>query len=63
MSKTNETTTYVAADTQEFPIRYLNFSGTDLVLDKNYAWTGTEEQFATICERYEWDGLSLLPKK
>lgn len=61
--KPNEEKEYRAADTTDFPIRYLNMSGQDLTTNKNYAWSGTEEQFQNICEKYEWDGLSLIPKK
>lgn len=60
LDRTQEKDLYYAADTQQYPLRYLHFSGTDLTENKAYAWYGTRRQFYRICELYEWDGLCLI---
>ena len=52
---------YRAGDFQNLKPRWLHLSGQSLTEDKTYAWRGTARQFRAICEKYEWDGLALVP--
>lgn len=60
LDKIQEKDLYYAADTSEFPLRYLHFTGDSLISDTNYAWYGTRRQFEALCQLKEWDALSLV---
>ena len=61
LDRTQDQHLYRAADIQQHPLRYLHFSGESLTTDKTYSWIGTRRQFLALCEKHEWDALTLVP--
>ena len=60
LDRTRSEDLYRAGDFQGDRPRWLHLSGTKLTDDKNYSWYGTKTQFNQICQKYEWDALSLI---
>jgi hypothetical protein len=61
LDRIQEKDLYRAGDFQNIQPRWLHLSGERLTEDINYSWRGTLGQFKAICEKHEWDGLSLVP--